>query len=68
MPKQMAIVDYRKCQPEKCDDGICLAVSECPNKILKQEAPYEMPDPNPAMCVGCGICALACPLEAIQMI
>jgi translation initiation factor RLI1 len=67
VPKQMAMVDYRKCQPEKCDEGICLAVLACPNKILKQEAPYEMPDPNPSMCVGCGLCAQACPLKAILM-
>lgn len=67
MPKPMALVDYGKCQPEKCDRGICLAVLACPNKVLKQEAPYEMPDPNPAMCVGCGICAPAYPLKAIRV-
>ncbi len=66
MPKQMAVVDYRKCQPEKCDRGICLAALACPNKVLKQEAPYEMPDP-PTMCVGCSLCTQACPLKAIRM-
>lgn len=35
MAKQIAMVDYTKCQPEKCDKGICLAVLACPNKILK---------------------------------
>jgi len=44
VPKQMAMVDYGKCQPEKCDEGICLVALACPNKILKQEAPYEMPE------------------------
>lgn len=67
MPKPRAMVDYRRCQPERCDKGICLAVLTCPRKMLKQEAPYEMPDPNPTMCVGCGICAQACPLKAISM-
>jgi len=67
MPKQMAMVDYTICQPENCDKGICLAVLACPNKVLKQEAPYEMPDPNPTMCVGCGLCAQACPLKAIRV-
>jgi translation initiation factor RLI1 len=67
MPKPRAMVDYRKCQPEKCDEGICLAVLACPNKILQQEASYEMPDPNPAMWVGCGLCAQACPLKAIRV-
>jgi translation initiation factor RLI1 len=67
VPKQMAVVDYSRCQPERCDGGICLAALACPNRILKQEARYEMPDPNPAMCVGCGSCAQACPTKAIQM-
>ena len=67
MPKQMAMLDYERCQPEKCDKGICLAVSACPNNILKQEAPYEMPDLDPAMCVGCGLCAQACPLKAVRL-
>lgn len=67
MPKQVAVVDYRRCQPEQCDEGICLAVSACPAKILKQAAPYEMPNPSPAMCVGCGLCTQACPVKAIRM-
>jgi len=67
MAKQTAVVDYEKCHPEKCDKGICLAVLACPNKVLRQEAPYEMPDPNPSMCVGCSLCAQACPLKAIRM-
>ena len=67
MPKQRAMVDYGVCQPEKCKGGICLAVLACPNKVLKQEEPYEMPDPNPSMCVGCGLCAVACPLKAIRL-
>jgi translation initiation factor RLI1 len=67
VPKPIAVVNYQACQPEKCDKGICAAVLACPNKVLKQEAPYEMPDPNPTMCVGCGKCAQACALKAIRM-
>jgi translation initiation factor RLI1 len=61
------MLDYNKCHPEKCDKGICLAGLACPYKILKQEVLYEIPDPNPAMRVGCGTCAQACPLKAIRM-
>jgi translation initiation factor RLI1 len=67
VPKQMVMVDYRKCQPEKCDEGICLAASACLNGVLSQEALHEMPDLNPALCVGCGLCAQACPFKAVQM-
>jgi len=42
-------------------------VLACEHKIIKQEAPYEMPDANPAVCVGCGLCVQACPFEAVQM-
>jgi translation initiation factor RLI1 len=61
MPKPRAMVDYRKCQPEECDEGICLAASACPKGIVSQEVPHEMPDLSPDVCVGCGICAQACP-------
>jgi translation initiation factor RLI1 len=68
VPKRMVVVDYRKCQPDKCDGSICLAVLACPQRVLQQEVPYEVPNPNPAMCVGYGLCAQACPAKAIQMI
>lgn len=67
MPKKMAVLDYGKCHPEECEDGICLAGLACPYKVLRQATPYEMPDPNPALCIGCGTCAQACPCKAIRM-
>ena len=68
MPGKMALVDYNKCYPEKCDRGVCAAVLVCPHKLLKQEAPYEIPMPDPSLCRGCGDCVRACPLKAIQIV
>lgn len=67
MPKKTALVNYNKCRPQQCDSGICKAVLACPHKLLKQEAPFETPMPDPSICRGCGTCALACPLKAIEM-
>ena len=68
MPKQTVMVDYRKCRPEECEAGVCLAVQACPKDLLTQEASYEMPDPNPTWCIGCGFCVQACPLKAVLMV
>lgn len=43
MPQKMVVVNYNKCRPEYCDNGICAAALVCPHKLLKQEAPYEIP-------------------------
>ncbi|MGQ9768547.1 MAG: 4Fe-4S binding protein [Anaerolineae bacterium] len=67
MPKRVVIVDYKLCQPGQCSNGVCRAALACPRKVLKQDGPYEMPDFNPAMCVGCGVCAQACPRRAVRV-
>jgi translation initiation factor RLI1 len=68
MPKKVAVVDYTKCAPEKCDQGVCVAARECEHRSLKQESPYEMPEINPSKwCHGCAKCVEACPLKAIKM-
>ena len=68
MPSKMALVDYKKCHPEKCDSGVCAAVLACSHKLLKQEAPYEIPMMDPSVCQGCGDCVRACPLKAIEIV
>ena len=68
MPKKMALIDYQDCTPEACERGICAAVTACPKKLLRQEDAYEMPDPYPSMCLGCGLCVKACPKKAVVLI
>jgi len=65
MPKPMALVQYSKCDPAKCPDGICPAKNACTKKVLKQDAPYEKPYRISEMCQGCTTCVSACPLGAI---
>jgi translation initiation factor RLI1 len=69
MPKKAVLVDYTKCKPEKCNEGICVAVPECEHKLLVQERRWEVPEVNPSKwCHGCAKCASICPLKAIQML
>ncbi|MBT4513101.1 MAG: hypothetical protein HOC20_12950 [Chloroflexi bacterium] len=65
MPKPKAYVDYNKCNPELCKDGVCLAAQECELKILHQDAPYEPPETTSAPCKGCFKCLRVCPAKAI---
>ena len=41
MPNKIAMMDWQKCHPEKCDHGLCSAVLECEYGSLIQEVPYE---------------------------
>jgi len=68
MPLAAAAIDYQKCQPGECDNGVCAAALECPGKVLRQEAPYEFPFSHPSrFCKGCAKCVEACSLAATQV-
>jgi translation initiation factor RLI1 len=66
MPSKIAIVNYNKCDPKECKDGICKAVSACSKKVIKQEEPYEAPFINPSLCTGCYECLTSCHRGAIE--
>ncbi len=68
MPRKMALVDFPKCHPENCPDGVCLAARACPRKVLRQENPGEVPMPDPAVCRGCADCVRACPQKAVRLV
>ena len=68
MPKKMALVDFAKCRPEECQDGLCPAAQACTRRLMKQEQPGEAPMTDPALCRGCADCARACPRKAIRIV
>jgi Fe-S-cluster-containing hydrogenase component 2 len=66
-PKVKINIDYRKCNPKRCEKGICKAISVCPNKLIKQIGPFDFPYPIDGFCKECGKCQDACLLEAIHL-
>ncbi|MBN1625409.1 MAG: hypothetical protein JW944_02705 [Deltaproteobacteria bacterium] len=43
MPAKMALIQFDKCRPEMCENGVCVAAKACPHKLIKQEEPYDFP-------------------------
>lgn len=68
MPKKTVALDYNRCDPDRCGDGVCPALAVCEYGSLTQESPHSQPEINPARwCRGCAKCVKACPLKAIRM-
>ena len=68
MSKPRAVVDVGKCNPEACPEGICAALQVCEKRILRQDAPYEVPYTTASLCQSCFDCVKACPLQAIAKV
>lgn len=67
MPSKMAMIDFNKCRPAECENGLCLAAQACERRLLIQENVYEPPMPDPSLCRGCGDCSRACHLGAVRI-
>ncbi|NQS91317.1 MAG: 4Fe-4S binding protein [Chloroflexi bacterium] len=67
MPKPKVVLDYQRCDPSCCDDGVCAAAQICERNVLRQEKPGELPDLYPSMCLGCTDCLTACPRDALRL-
>ena len=67
MPAKMIVIDFNKCRPQECGNGICLAAKVCEQKLLYQEKEYEIPLAIPSSCRGCSDCIRACPLKAVRL-
>ena len=68
MSRKVALIDFQKCAPGNCENGICAAALACPSRLLKQEEAYSVPMTEPFACRACGDCTRACPLKAIQIV
>jgi NAD-dependent dihydropyrimidine dehydrogenase PreA subunit len=66
--RNMALVDFSRCRPERCEDGVCLAAKACRSHLLSQEQPGEAPMTDPTLCRACADCVRACPLKAIAIV
>jgi len=66
MLRKIALINYNKCDPKECRDGICKAVSTCSKKVFKQEEPYGAPFINARLYSGCFDCISSCPRDAIE--
>lgn len=63
----LAVIDYHRCDPGKCDHGICIVVKVCPARTIEQEASGEIPFISGG-CYACNKCVKACPLDAIMLV
>ena len=68
---RIAVIDYDKCNPDKCGHFLCERV--CPvnrmggEAIIIDEDNYR-PVIQEASCTGCGICVHKCPFNAITIV
>ena len=65
-----AVLNINMCDPHTCDPehGICCAAKACPKGILEQEDPFDICIlTSETMCVACGDCVRACPLNALSI-
>jgi NAD-dependent dihydropyrimidine dehydrogenase PreA subunit len=68
MAGKRALVDYRRCDPDRCEGGVCAAALACTKKLLYQEEPYDPPMTDPSTCKGCADCIRTCPRGAIRVV
>ncbi|RCK72696.1 MAG: hypothetical protein ANABAC_1230 [Anaerolineae bacterium] len=68
MPKRAVFLNYQRCEPQNCEQGVCRAALLCKRHVLQQPQPYEAPELNAEMCLGCALCTTACPSKAVQVL
>ncbi len=68
MPKRSVLLNFQQCDPQRCENGVCQAALLCKRKVLTQLQPYEIPEMNAEMCLGCAVCTTACPTKALHIL
>lgn len=68
MPKRAILLNYQLCNPQNCEEGVCRAALMCKRRVLCQPQPYEVPELNAEMCLGCAICTTVCNSKALQVL
>lgn len=66
MPKKAVILNYQKCEPQQCENGVCQAVAVCKRQVLIQLQPFEVPQLRSELCLGCAVCTTVCTLKALE--
>jgi len=67
---RIAVIDYDKCQPKKCN---LLCLNYCPGPRMNEETIIvdevtKKPIISEVLCTGCGICIHKCPYKAISIV
>ena len=69
MTNRIAVIDYQKCNPKKCNYE---CIKSCPRNRAGDECIKEREDGKPRIdeniCIGCGICIKKCPFNAIKIV
>ena len=69
MVKRIAVIDYQKCNPSKCNYE---CIRFCPKNRAGEKCIKEREDGKPVidenLCIGCGICVKKCPFNAIKIV
>ncbi|MFH1663366.1 MAG: ribosome biogenesis/translation initiation ATPase RLI [archaeon] len=71
LKKRIAVLDFDKCHPPECGNFLCIRV--CPvnrnsKECISENKVFHRPEISEELCIGCQICVVKCPFNAISII